>query len=65
MYYDKKTETEDEDEEDTRNFVEEEAEAVVYEEAADNANMENKLHLEYSKRLIQVESRHVDLDEKQ
>ena len=41
MYYDKKTETEDEDEEDTRNFVEEEAEAVVYEEAADNANMEN------------------------
>ena len=40
-------------------------EAVVYEEAAADTNMDNNLLLGESKRLIQVTERHVDSDKRQ
>ena len=64
MEYDEDTETLYEDEEDDRNFVEEEAEVVVDEEAAYDANVENEFILEYSNRLIQVAESRVDSSKK-
>ena len=60
MGSDNDTETEDKYEEDDNTLAEEESEAVVDEESASDANMENELLLEESERLIQVSTIHVD-----